>query len=99
MVRLRTHFGTGVCHTDIATRVALLRKLAGEEIVEFGAEDTVSDELALLADLARHFSGRLPASRGKCQLAVHTHRASSKMIGVHPARLALILPNLSRYEG
>ena len=45
--------------TDVAARVALLRELAGEEIVQLGAEDTVSDELALLADLAGHLeSGR-----------------------------------------
>ena len=54
MVRLRTHFGTGVCHTDIATGVTLLRELAGEEVVKLGLEDTVSNELALLGDLARH---------------------------------------------
>ena len=49
---MRTHFGTGMCHTDIATRVTLLRELTGEEVVEFGTEDTVSDELPLLADLS-----------------------------------------------
>lgn len=40
--------------TDITTRVTLLGELAGEEFVEFGAEDTVSHELALFADLGRH---------------------------------------------
>ena len=42
---------------DITTRVTLLRQFTGKEIVEFGTEDTVSDELALLADLAGHFEG------------------------------------------
>ena len=63
---MRTHFGTGMCHTDIATRVALLRELTGEEVVQLGAEDTVSDELALLANLAGHFEdeGR-PGGKGE----------------------------------
>ena len=52
--------------TNIAARVTLLRELAGEEIVQLGAEDTVSDELALLADLAGHFEdeGR-PGGKGE----------------------------------
>ena len=55
----RSYFSAGVCHTDIAARVTLLGQLASEEIVELGLEDTVSDELALLADLAGHLeSGR-----------------------------------------
>ena len=49
------HLSTSVGDADVATRVTLLRKLAGEEVVQLGAEDTVSDELALLADLAGHF--------------------------------------------
>lgn len=44
-------------HTDIATRVTLLGEFAGEKVIQFGAEDTVSDKLALLADLAGHFEG------------------------------------------
>ena len=40
-----SYFSAGVCHTDIAARVTLLRELASEEIVELGLEDTVSDEL------------------------------------------------------
>lgn len=44
-------------HTNIATRVPLLREFAGEEIVQLGAEDTISDKLALLADLTGHFDG------------------------------------------
>ena len=90
------HLSTSVGNTDIATRVALLRKLAGEEIIEFGAEDTVSDELALLADLARHFSGRLPASRGNGQLAVHTQsviqddRRASSPSRSHSPRISLV---------
>ena len=57
--RSKAHLRAGVGHANVATRVALLRELAGEEIVQLGAEDTVSDELALLADLAGHLeSGR-----------------------------------------
>ena len=44
-----------VSHTDIAARVTLLGQFASEELVELGAEDTVSDELSLLADLSGHF--------------------------------------------
>ena len=42
---------------DVAARVTLLGKLAGEELVEFSTEDTIGDELSLLADLAGHFVG------------------------------------------
>lgn len=48
------HLSAGVGDTNIAARVTLLRKLTGEEIVQLGAENTVSDKLALLADLAGH---------------------------------------------
>ena len=44
-----------MCDTDITSRVAFLCKLASEELVKLGTEDTVSDELPLLADLrSRH---------------------------------------------
>ena len=45
-------------HTDIAARVALLSQLAGEEVVELGAEDTVSHKLSLLGNLGGHFGFR-----------------------------------------
>ena len=85
MVRLRTHFGTGVCHTDIATRVTLLRELTGEEVVEFGTEDTVSNKLSLFGDLARHFDemGEL-REESECERAVQVVVLSRK-IEVHPA--------------
>ena len=51
----KTHLSAGVGDSDIAARVTLLGQLAGEEIVELCAEDTVGDELALLADLGGHF--------------------------------------------
>lgn len=47
-------------HTNIASRVTLLREFTSKEFVEFGAEDTVSYELALFADLSRHLED------GKC---------------------------------
>ena len=50
-----THLSASVGHTDIATRVALLSKLASEEFVELGAEDTVGHKLSFFADLSRHF--------------------------------------------
>ena len=57
-------FGTGMGDTDVATRVTLLRELTGEEVVQLGAEDTVSDELALLADLGGHLDGVLAGENG-----------------------------------
>ena len=60
-----SYFSAGVCHTDIAARVTLLRELTGEEVVQLGAEDTVSDELALLADLGGHLDGVLAGENGR----------------------------------
>src|SRR6202012_27855 len=48
--RSRTDISDGGSHSDFDTRVALLGQLALEELVEFGIEDTVGDELATLAD-------------------------------------------------
>ena len=52
-------------YADITARVALLGKLTSKEIVELGLEDTVGDELALFADLARHFEGAIAESKYK----------------------------------
>ena len=82
---MRTHFGTGMCHTDIATRVTLLRKLTGEEIVEFGTEDTVSDELALFADLARHFWVLENELEKNKQVSASNCRWLSEVIQRHPS--------------
>jgi len=41
-------------HTDITTRVSLLGEFTGEELIEFSTEDTIGDELSLLADLGGH---------------------------------------------
>ena len=49
-----TYLGTRMCDTDVATRVAFLGKFTGKKFVQFGAEDTVRDELSLLADLSGH---------------------------------------------
>jgi len=49
------NLGTSVGHSDIATRVSLLGKFAGKEIIELSAEDTIGDEFSPLADLGRHF--------------------------------------------
>ena len=59
------HLSTSVGDADVAARVTLLRELASEEIVELGLEDTVGDELALFADLARHFEGAIAESKYK----------------------------------
>jgi hypothetical protein len=42
---------------DITTRVTFLGEFTHKEFVEFSAEDTVGDKLALFADLARHVEG------------------------------------------
>lgn len=52
-----THLSAGVGDADVAARVTLLGQFAGEELVEFSAEDTIGHELSLLADLAGHFWG------------------------------------------
>jgi len=44
---LSTHGGD----TDFNARVTIFTELTGEELVEFGVEDTVSDELAFLGDV------------------------------------------------
>ena len=48
---------TCVGNADVAARVTLLCQLASEKFVELGAEYTVSDELAFLANLRGHCSG------------------------------------------
>jgi hypothetical protein len=56
----RTDIGDSRSNSDFDTGVALLGELALEELVQFGIENTVSDELATLADsalLGRHFGG------------------------------------------
>ena len=77
-----TYFGAGVRDTDIAARVTLLGKLASEEVVELGLEDTVGDELSLLADLARHF---WDAARSNAENEHLQSYRLSRMIGWHPA--------------
>ena len=44
----RTDISDGRSNSDFNTRVTFLCQLALEELVQFGVEDTVSDELALL---------------------------------------------------
>lgn len=39
---------------DVATRVAFFGKLAGEEFIQLGTENTIRDELSLFADLSGH---------------------------------------------
>jgi hypothetical protein len=54
-----------VGHTHITSGVTLLGEFASEEFVEFGAEDTVSYELALFADLSGHLEdGEMSAKGG-----------------------------------
>ena len=49
--QVRMYLSASVCHTDITARVTLLRKLASQEVVKLGLEDTIGDELALFANL------------------------------------------------
>lgn len=48
------YLGAGMGHTNVTARVTLLCELAGEEFIEFGAEDTVCNKLAFFADLGSH---------------------------------------------
>jgi len=49
------NLSASVSYANLTTRVTLLRKLAGEELVEFCAKDTIGNELSLLANLSGHF--------------------------------------------
>jgi hypothetical protein len=49
----------------ITARVAFLRELAGEKLVELSVENTVGNKLALLANLAGHFVGDFRANEGR----------------------------------
>lgn len=49
----RTDVGDGRGDADFDTGIALLGQLAGEELVQFGIENTVGDELATLGDSLR----------------------------------------------
>ena len=75
--RTRMYLSAGVCHTDITARVTLLGKLASQEVVELGLEDTVGDELALFADLARHFGLQTKTSRDEHSVIQSDRQASS----------------------
>ena len=61
-----SHLGTSMSHTDITARVTFLGEFTGEKFIEFGAENTVSDKLSLLADLGRH----LDCSKGIVSLSL-----------------------------
>lgn len=55
-----TDIRDGRSHSDLNSRVSLLGQLALEELVQFGIENTVGDELATLGDgslLSRHDCG------------------------------------------
>jgi hypothetical protein len=49
-----SYLSASVGHADLAARIALLGQLAGEELVEFGVENTIGHKLALLRDLGGH---------------------------------------------
>jgi len=48
------YLGAGMSHADITTRVPFFGEFASKEFIELGAEYTISDELALFADLGGH---------------------------------------------
>lgn len=88
--RTSAHLGAGVGDTDVAAGVTFLGELAGEEVVQLGAEDTVSDELALLADLAGHLEvAETGKGRGVCEPVI-LGPASSSRDSVHPSHFAAI---------
>lgn len=67
----RTDISNGGCDADFDTRVSLLCQLTLEELVQFGIEDTVSDELPTLGDggawCSRHNYGVVGVWKlGKC---------------------------------
>lgn len=82
---IQAHFSSGVGDPDITTRVALLRQLASEEIVEFGTEDTVGHELALFADLSRHFGAGDGLQDGSKGQRLNSTGLSSVSSCAHPA--------------
>lgn len=47
--------GDGWCDTDFDTRVSLLSQLALEELVQFGVENTIGDELSALGAVHQEF--------------------------------------------
>ena len=53
------YLSASVGYTNIATRVTLLSEFAGEELIEFGTENSISYELSLFTDLRGHFVGNV----------------------------------------
>lgn len=70
--------------TNITTRVTFLGELTGEEFVEFGAENTIGNKLALFADLSGHLEEA--ASLGTAKISPKT---SSESKGGHPSQRAM----------
>ena len=60
---------------DLHAGVTILSQLPGQELVELGLEDAVSDELPLLGHLSRH--GGLCKGRGQ-HFSPPSHRATHK---------------------
>lgn len=81
-----TDLSASVGNTDVAARVTLLGELASEEVVQLGTEDTVSDELALLADLARHLEDERAGKGRDVGKSMGLGPASSGRCNVHPSR-------------
>mmetsp|Transcript_12637 Transcript_12637/g.40697 ORF Transcript_12637/g.40697 Transcript_12637/m.40697 type:complete len:267 (+) Transcript_12637:389-1189(+) len=52
--RTDDHLGTHRRHADLDTRVAILSKLARQQLIQLRKEDAIRDELPLLADLSSH---------------------------------------------
>lgn len=66
--------------TDITAGVTFLGEFTGKEFVEFGAENTVGNKLALFADLSGHIE----------EVSLWTRKISAKTSseskGRHPSR-------------
>ena len=66
--------------TDITAGVAFLGEFTGKEFVEFGAENTVCNKLALFADLGGHFE-----KAGSLWTRKISTKPSSESKGRHPS--------------
>ena len=75
----RVHLGAGMGDSDIAARVTLLGEFSGEKFIEFGAEDTVGDKLALFADLGGHLEERNATGGDDDELALKMRISQSQV--------------------
>ena len=78
-----TDLSAGVGDADVAAGVTLLCELAGEELVELSAEDTVRNKLALLGHLrGRHLGSTecVVGAAGQDQHSIQSTRRQSSPV-------------------